>query len=86
MKEFKVEEHFNAANSFKPWKKNFLAECLKCESMSRPTDDQNSVLSLQSTQVDLKTLEKQTFNHLLSIKLDILDQEVIDDSEMSFIY
>ena len=47
MKEFKVEEHFNAANSFKPWKKNFLAECLKCESMSRPTDHLSSQLEVE---------------------------------------
>ena len=42
-----VEEHFNAANSFKPWKKNFLAECLKCESMSRPTDHLSSQLEVE---------------------------------------
>ena len=38
---------FNAANSFKPWKKNFLAECLKCESMSRPTDHLSSQLEVE---------------------------------------
>ena len=38
---------FANANSFKPWKKNFLAECLKCESMSRPTDHLSSQLEVE---------------------------------------
>ena len=60
--------NFITANSFKPWKKNFLAQCLKCESMSRPTEF--------SSQLEV---EKQTFDHL-SIKPEIIDDSEMNFS------
>ena len=58
---------YNTVHSFKPWKKNFLAQCLKCESMSRPTDDQNSVRSHKWTGKHMQKLRITQNKHPISI-------------------
>ena len=67
-KELSLEKKtYNTVHSFKPWKKNFLAQCLKCESMSRPTDDQNSVRSHKWTGKHMQKLRITQNKHPISI-------------------